>query len=241
MQLPSFDVGATIVAEERWHGLLWSAVPHRVVRSSATELVSYLPTGAVAVHATNRGLPCAEGLTRDDRKLLALKTLEARAGESAEAPDKVYLYRPGRWSRTNLGWDPQTGDFLGWYVNFELPARPTAAGITSKDLVLDLWVDPDRSWQWKDLQDYQRALDDGILDPAIRSDIDAETDRVLAEIDAHNGPFSDDWTGFRADAEWPVPRLPDDYGWGGPAWTLPMGRRLGDAVADAGGGASGQG
>lgn len=112
--------------------------------------------------------------------------------------------------------------------------------------MLDLWVDPDRSWRFKDLQDYQRALDEGILDPAIRSDIDAETDRVLGEIVARSGPFSDDWTGFRADAEWPVPRLPDDYGWGGRAWTLPMGRRLGDersrwgspADADAGGGAS---
>lgn len=43
-------------------------------------MVTYLPTGAVAVLATTRGMPCTEDLTRDERKLLALKTCQARGG-----------------------------------------------------------------------------------------------------------------------------------------------------------------
>jgi hypothetical protein len=226
MELPVFPPGATIVAEERWHDLLWSAVPQRVVQSSATELVSYLPTGTVAVHATNRGLPCAQGLTRDERKLLALKTREVWAGESAEAPDKLYIYRPDRWSRMNLGWDRSTSAFLGWYVNFELPSQPTAGGIVSKDLVLDIWVAPDRSWSWKDRGDYQQAIADGILDPTIRDAIDGEVERVLDEIHSQSGPFSDSWISFRPDSNWAVPQLPPELRWGGSSWTLPVGPRL---------------
>ena len=57
MELPVFEIGATITAEERWHGLLWSAVPARVIKSTPSALVSYLPTGTVGTFATNRGLP----------------------------------------------------------------------------------------------------------------------------------------------------------------------------------------
>jgi len=214
-----------MVAEERWHGYLWSAVPHRVVSSTGSQLVTYLPTGAVSVLATNRDMPGTEDLTRDERKLLALKTCQARAVEHPEAPDKLSFYQPGRWSRTNLGWDAATGAFLGWYVNFELPPQPTAVGIVSKDLVLDLWVDADRTWRWKDEDDYLRALADGVLDPSIRPELDAEAVRVLEELATRTGPFAAAWTTFRPEPTWPIPCLPSDYGWKGGQWTLPPGER----------------
>lgn len=214
-----------MVAEERWHGLLWSAVPQIVVSSSATELVTYLPTGTISVLASNRGMLGTADLTRDERKMLALKTCEARAIEHVESPDKLYLYRPGRWSRTNLGWAPGTHGFLGWYVNFERPPIPTPSGIASKDLVLDLWVDADRTWHWKDRDDYARALDDGILDPAIRGAIDEEASRVLRELDARTGPFTESWCSFVPDPAWSTPQLPSAYSWSGEEWTLPPGQR----------------
>ncbi len=61
-----------MVVEERWRGLLWSAAPHVVASSRSTELVTYVPAGTVSVLASNRGLAGTEGLTRDERKLLAL-------------------------------------------------------------------------------------------------------------------------------------------------------------------------
>src|SRR5699024_200021 len=48
MGLAPFDVGRTVVVEERWHGLLWSAVPHRVVASTQDKLVSWVPDGTVS-------------------------------------------------------------------------------------------------------------------------------------------------------------------------------------------------
>jgi hypothetical protein len=67
-----YAVGATIVVEERRHDLPWSAEPHRVVTSSAHELVMWMPAGTVAVRASNRGLPGTEHLSREQRKLWSL-------------------------------------------------------------------------------------------------------------------------------------------------------------------------
>lgn len=95
MTLPIFEPGSTVIAEERWHHLLWSAVPQRVLLSSSSELISYLPTGTAATFATNRGLPEAEGLDREQRKLLAMKTCRGVVAQRSETPDKLFIYRPG--------------------------------------------------------------------------------------------------------------------------------------------------
>lgn len=224
--LPVFDTGATITAVERWHGLLWSAVPSRVIRSTPTQLVSYVPAGTVGTYATNRGLPETAGLDRDQRKLLAMKTCNAVVAERPETPDKLNIYRLDRWARVNLGWDAATGAFLGWYVNFELPPVATPTGLASKDLVLDMWVDPDRKWRWKDADDFRCALHDHILDPGVEAPIHAEAEVLLDEISSGTGPFGDDWIDFHADPDWNRPQLSGGYIWGGSEWTLPAGDRL---------------
>lgn len=188
MLFPFYPPGTDLVAEDRWHNLLWAAVPQRVISSSHSELITYVPTGAVATRASTRGLPGTENLTRDERKLLALRTRSARVIEALEAPDKLFFYRLNRWSRINLGWDHSTGAFLGWYVNFELPAHVTPTGLATMDLVLDIWVNPDRSWEWKDRGDYLQVLNDGTLDHDIADQIKAETVRVLDEITTQAGP-----------------------------------------------------
>lgn len=225
MNLPVWDVGSTMILEERWHDLLWSAVPHRVISSSPLELVTYVPTGAIATRASNRGLPGTADLTRDERKLTALRTRDARVVEVPEAPDKLFIGRPDRWSRTNLGWHHDTGRFNGWYVNFELPATPTTHGLGTMDLVVDIWVDPDLTWHWKDRDDFQAVLTDHTFDPAIRDRIDAEAEQLLHELETRTGPFADHWLQFRPDPDWSIPVLPPSHAWGGAEWVLETGPR----------------
>ncbi|WP_157683468.1 DUF402 domain-containing protein [Microlunatus soli] len=226
MELPVVAVGSTVIAEDRWHDQLWAAVPQRVVSSSSDELISYVPTGAVATRASSRGLPGTAELSRDERKLLALRSRQARVVETREGPDKLFFYRADRWSRINLGWDHTTGAFLGWYVNFEYPARPTATGVHTMDLVLDIWVNPDRTWEWKDRSDYLEVLRDGTLDPGIDGELRTETARVLQEISDRSGPFAEQWLTFRPDEHWACPTLPPSFAWGGAGWSLPAGPRL---------------
>jgi len=194
-------------------------------------LVGWVPAGTLAVYATNRGLPDAEGLTRDQRKLLALRTLTARASEFAETPSKLSILRPDRWSRINLGFDRQDGHFLGWYIDFQLPVQPTSVGLVTKDLVLDMWINPDRTWSWKDRVDYETAISLDLVDASTRPHVEREAERVLDELSRGETPFTEEFTRFRPDREWPVPMLPASHGWGGTAWSLPSGWRAEPAGA----------
>ena len=216
--LPVYAVGATIVAEERWHYLPWSAEPHRVVASSHKELVTWMPAGTVAVRATNRGLPGTDHLSREQRKLAALADLRVQPIETVETPNKLYWWRPGRSSRINLGWHPATGDFMGWYVNFEQPVSATSTGIWGKDLVLDMLIAPDGTLSPKDQADFDEAIDRGIVPAELRGIFADEADRVLAELAEQSGPFNPAAVSFRPETGWAHPALPASHTIGGSFW-----------------------
>ncbi|GAB3930091.1 hypothetical protein GCM10011575_28790 [Microlunatus endophyticus] len=224
-EIPVYDSGADVVVEERWHDLLWTAVPHRIIYSTAELLIGWVPAGTLSVYATNRGLPETVGLTRDQRKLLALKSLHARASEFAETPSKLSILRPDRWCRINLGFDPHDGHFLGWYVDFQIPVQPTPEGLVTKDLVLDLWINPDHSWNWKDEADYETAISQGLVDASTRPHLQREAERVLAELGRSKAPFTEEFASFRPNPEWPVPALPVSHAWNGSSWAIPAGWR----------------
>jgi hypothetical protein len=216
--LPVFAPGSGIVVEERWRGRPWAALPHRVVESRPDCLITQLPKCGRSVIMTNRGLPEANGMTRDERKHEALKTGVARPVEFEGWLDKIIVFRPGRWSTINLFWDPARGDeFLGWYVNFELPPAATDAGLWGKDLVLDLFVFPDGSWEWKDAEEFDRALDDGLFSPELRPILEREAELVLAERDRGDGPFATELLALRPEPD-AAAMLPPDYAPDGERW-----------------------
>ena len=55
-------------------------------------------------------------------------------------------------------------EFRFWYVNFELPVVRTGDGIEINDLQLDLVVELDGSWRWKDVEHLGPALTSGRID-----------------------------------------------------------------------------
>jgi len=83
-------------------------------------------------------------------------------------------------------WD-EDGGFRGWYVNFEAPFMRTGSVLDTVDWHLDLWIDPDGTWRWKDEDEADAAvaagaLSEGCLDQA--SDVGAalagDVGRLLA-------------------------------------------------------------
>ncbi len=228
-RLPQFEPGLTLVVSEQWKGRLWAASPHRVIESSPAELVTFVPEGTTAVVATNRGLPQAAVLDRSARKLLALETMIVYPRSIRESPTKLHFYAPGRWSRVNLGWNVK-GEFTGWYVNFERPVRPAPDGVCSKDLALDMFVNPDGRWHWKDREEFDEALARGIFAESLRAQLMQEQAAVLKDLAAGDGAFDPAWTRFAPDSAWespvlPVPYLPDSPLWAHPdAKPPPQGR-----------------
>ncbi len=179
-----------------------------------------MPPGTVAVRASNRDLPGTERLSREQRKLAALADLRVRPVETVETLNKLYFWRPGRWSRVNLGWDPACGTFMGWYVNFEQPVAAAPTGIWGKDLVLDLLIAPDGSSTPKDEGDFEQAIAQGIVPDQLRALFAAEIAIVREEVDAGTGPFATSWQHFRPDPAWAEPKLPTSHTQDGTFWNL---------------------
>lgn len=112
----------------------------------------------------------------------------ARGPTSAASDCRVIDDRALSCSRVNLSWTAD-GEFTGWYVNFAEPPVPTPDGIESMDLVVDMFILPDGSWSWKDREDFDRGIDDGVLEPRLRPVFEAESQRVLAEYTTSQAAF----------------------------------------------------
>jgi hypothetical protein len=106
----------------------------------------------------------------------------------------------------DLYWSDPTWEFLGWYVNLQAPLRRSALGFDTRDHALDITVEPDGTWQWKDEDHLEKAVAIGLFTDEEAEAIRAEGERVLAERPWPTG--REDW---RPDPAWPLPTLPD--GW----------------------------
>jgi hypothetical protein len=112
------------------------------------------------------------------------------------------------------------GAFDGWYVNLERPAARwrtgNLAGVDTRDYDLDIVVTPDRSWMWKDEDEFAAHL--AVPDVYWCADADAVRAAgrdVVKLIEAGEFPFDGTGTDFRPDPQWTVPEGPPE-GWDGP-------------------------
>ncbi len=139
----------------------------------------------------------------------------------------LMLHQPRVEHSTWLFFEPD-GRFRSWYVNLERPGvrwddgaldGGGLCGIDTVDYDLDIVVRPDRSWQWKDEDEFAEHLahpefywcDD-------EESVRAEGARVVKLIEAGEFPFDGTRTDFVPEPSWAVPdRVPP--GWDRPrAW-----------------------
>jgi hypothetical protein len=135
------------------------------------------------------------------------------------APDLLMLIPPDAAHSVWWFWDAR-GRFGGWYGNLEEPSvlwqDGDLAGVDTTDHDLDLWIYPDRTWEWKDEDEFAERLalpeHYWVPDPdAVR----AEGERLVKMVEAGAFPFDGTWCDFRPSADWTWPReLP--AGWDRP-------------------------
>nr|WP_239152833.1 DUF402 domain-containing protein [Virgisporangium aliadipatigenens] len=110
--------------------------------------------------------------------------------------------------------------FAAWYVNLESPSERwddgDVAGLDLTDFDLDIWVWPNRHWEWKDEDELAERLGfpDHYWVPHPES-VWAEGRRVVPAIESGTFPFDGTWCDFRPDPAWElVPAVPE--GWDRP-------------------------
>ncbi|MEV4260321.1 DUF402 domain-containing protein [Kribbella sp. NPDC049584] len=105
------------------------------------------------------------------------------------------------------------GTFHGWYVNLERKhVRDWAARhISTVDHVLDLWMKPDRTIEWKDEDELEGAVTAGRFTAADAERIVGDAHAAIRDIEAWTSPFSDDWQFWTPPPTWRVPAAPTTH------------------------------
>lgn len=120
------------------------------------------------------------------------------------------LARPGEpwsvWLFWETGWQ-----FRSWYVNLEEPRTRWAGGTDSEDHFLDISVYPDRSWIWRDEDEFAQAQRVGLMAPRTARRVREAARAAVEVIQDWGAPFRDGWEDWRPDPRWRVPALPDDW------------------------------
>jgi hypothetical protein len=116
----------------------------------------------------------------------------------------------------SVHWLWSDGAFSGWHANLEEPyvrwADRGCAGVDTADQGLDIVIRPDRSWRWQDEAEFQARTGDPLYwTPGQAAAIRATADRIVRLAEAGQFPFDGTWCGFRPDASWTVPALPQGY------------------------------
>ena len=186
---------------------LASVRPCRVVSDDDRGLLLWLARGsAVGVEVTRDGrglrdMPFDEWVTQET--LVVARTWQGPGLLKFIPPDadhSVWFFRDDR------------GTFTGWYVNLEERALRwddgEVAGVDVIDQDLDVVVHPDRTWTWKDEDEFTERLaypDHYWVhdEQAVR----AEGRRVIKMAEAGDFPFDGTWTDYQPDPSWPVPAV----------------------------------
>ncbi|MFF0314098.1 DUF402 domain-containing protein [Micromonospora sp. NPDC005252] len=215
MTVDRFEPGRLILHRNVRRGRIGWVRPARVVLDDERGLLLWIAKGSPVAHEVNevgltmRGLPFADWITPTFQLAQVrwngpplLKFLPTGAAHS------VWWFRDA------------AGRFSHWYVNLEEPGvrwdDGAVAGVDVIDQDLDVLVAADRTWQWKDEDEFVERLAFGedywVTDEkAVR----AEGERVIALAEAGEFPFDGTWCDFAPPPDWDVPdELP-------PGWDRP--------------------
>jgi hypothetical protein len=201
-----FQPGRLVLHRNVRHGRLGWVRPARVVSDDERGLLIWVAAGSPVANEVAadgramRSMPFTEWVTLDYR--LQLSTWDGPGllkFTPTGAAHSVWWFR-----------DRRRGRFAGWYVNLEEPAvrwdDGHVAGLDICDQDLDLVVRPDRSWRWKDADEFieRLALPEHywVPDPAA---VWTEGHRVVQLVEAGAFPFDGTWCDFQPDPGWPTP------------------------------------
>jgi len=121
------------------------------------------------------------------------------------------ILKPEKYYSTLLFWNHESNLFLGYYINFQLPFKRNLLSIDTLDLELDIDIQPDLSFAWKDVDDYERGIETGIILPEWVDAIEVAKTEVLDLLEKRKYPFDGSWLGWIPDPNWPAPTLPPNW------------------------------
>ena len=190
-----WEPGGEVVWRETWHGRTYAAFPVRVVADDEEKAAVYVAEG------TRFAFPRGGWPFEGEHPWKGRGTWTGHG--------VLVVHRPGEAHTIWHFWKEPGRIFAGWYVNLQAPFVRDDREFDTQDHELDIRIEPDRSWRWKDEEKMADWVRQGRFTNDDVAAIRVEGERVLAEW-----PFPTGWEDWQPDASWPVPELPQ-------AWRAP--------------------
>ena len=121
------------------------------------------------------------------------------------------ITEPSKYYSIMLFWNHASNEFLGYYVNFQLPFQRSHCGIDTLDLDLDIDIDPDLTFRWKDEDDYKEAIEHGLITSEWTAGIEAAKPEILNRLENGQYPFDGSWLDWKPNPSWTAPKLPVNW------------------------------
>ena len=187
-------------------GMTW---PFKVVRDDAESTALYIPAGSTFMrwaYGSDGSRELAEGEWR--RSVLRL------------------MY-PGLGYSVWLFWEGEPHRFTTYYINFEEPFRRTPVGFRTHDHTLDIVVQPNLSWQWKDRPEFEALVAQGHFGAEFAVSVEQAAEDALARLTRSDPPFDGSWCDWEPPGHWLRPKLHPSWRtepavpWERRAWAYP--------------------
>jgi protein associated with RNAse G/E len=202
------SAGGTAVRRDVFGGRVWTEAPTRVLRADGRSVTTAIWPG-VRTLASTEFIASIDDPDAAARRVASLDSLAEGRFELGtwvwQRTAFVAEVVAGRWFGI-VRMYAATGRLLCWYVNFERPPAWRADGWDTMDLALDLVVEPDGRWRWKDEDEYAHCRRLGLVTDAEHAEVGRAREQAVEQVERRVGVFAED-----PDALW----LPD------PAWPLP--------------------
>jgi protein associated with RNAse G/E len=193
-----------------WRGIyrerIWHCQPTIVVKESLEEVVTTLLPGTECIADEN--YPKGKNGKRrwdfiDKDWQLAKYTWQTNR--------LLLIFEPEKYYSTILFWNHESNQFLCYYINFQIPFRRNYSAIDTLDLDLDIVIYPDFTYKWKDEDDFQLAIEHGIISLEWVKGIEDAKPEIFDKLENRQYPFDTSWLNWLPDSSWFPPKLPKNW------------------------------
>jgi hypothetical protein len=203
-----FHAPPVVVIRTVFRGQVWTAVPNYLIEDSPERVVTaQVPGGRCRFWAPTDQY--------DDPVARARVCTTLASGnwtppvETTSHTNRILWVWP-RAASYMVGhvWEDATDQFRGWYLNLQTPLRRSRIGFDLWDQLLDVVVRPDRTWFWKDEDQFEDAIRLDVIGSKEAAAVRAQGESLIRGLDALLPTGWEDW---RPEPSWPVLELPE--GW----------------------------
>jgi protein associated with RNAse G/E len=195
-----------------WRGIfrecVWHAMPTIVVKDTPQEIILALIPGTDCMVEENY----AKSNKNSTKRRWDFKNKDWKLQKFTWHTNRLlFVIEPEKYYSTIYFWDHNSNEFLCYYINFQLPFRRNQCSIDTLDLDLDIVIHPDFSFEWKDMDDYQKGIETGVILTEWAREIETAKMEILDRLERREYPLDNSWLNWRPDPAWSAPKLPN--GW----------------------------